>query len=166
MADFIEENLAQGEKIAYRTSLHWMMLLGETLTVAISLPFLLKAFLLWKNPSSDQMEADLGLIACVFIGGVLFLIGFFMGVSDLWRLKTTHYAVTNKRLVLKLGLIDRRLVDTPLGKIESLTVKQGILGRIFNYGTLVLTYTGGSFENLENVRAPLELKKQIESRFN
>lgn len=50
-------------------------------------------------------------------------------------------------------------VELNYEKIESLNVDQNILGRIFNYGTLKLTGTGGSMAKVSYVKNPLEFRR-------
>lgn len=48
---------------------------------------------------------------------------------------TSEFGITNKRVLIKHGFIKRISLETLLNKIEGITVQQGILGRILNYGT-------------------------------
>ena len=78
-----------------------------------------------------------GLIFLFFFGlGLIFWIAAFI------RYKTTELAFTNKRVIAKFGFISRQTVELNLSKVESLQVSQGVLGRIFNFGTLVISGAG------------------------
>jgi hypothetical protein len=48
-----------------------------------------------------------------------------------------------------------------ISKIETVDVMQGILGRIFDYGTVVIRGTGSGIEPLRHIAAPLELRNAI-----
>lgn len=52
---------------------------------------------------------------------------------------TTDLGVTNKRVIAKWGLISRRTVEQRIQKIESIRVNQGVVGRLFDYGTIMTT---------------------------
>lgn len=69
------------------------------------------------------------------------------------------YAVTNKRVIIKTGVISRRTVELVLAKCEGIQVVQGIAGRIFGYGSIVVT-TGGT-TNFITIMLPIRsgLKK-------
>lgn len=70
------------------------------------------------------------------------------------------YAVTNKRVVLKTGVVSRRAVDLVLAKCEGLHIKQSIFGRIFNFGTITVT-TGGASSSYPYIADPLVFRKEI-----
>ena len=70
------------------------------------------------------------------------------------------YAVTNKRVVLKTGVISRRAVDLVLAKCEGLHINQSILGRIFGFGTITVT-TGGVASSYPFIANPLAFRREI-----
>ncbi len=74
---------------------------------------------------------------------------------------STDLGVTNKRVVGKWGLISRRTIEQRLDKIEGVQVHQGILGRILNYGTIIVTGTGGSGVPIQNIANPLEFRSAV-----
>jgi uncharacterized membrane protein YdbT with pleckstrin-like domain len=76
---------------------------------------------------------------------------------------TTELAVTNKKVIGKAGLIRRVSIDMPLGKLESITVDQGIIGRILNYGTIVVRGVGGNAVRFPNIGSPLEFRRTVAS---
>ena len=86
-----------------------------------------------------------------------------IGIPGLLRLIGTEMGVTSRRLILKTGIIARRTNEIQIIKIETVEIGQGILGRIFSYGTVRATGTGTSDVSLVLVSDPLRVKKQIES---
>lgn len=82
---------------------------------------------------------------------LLILLGFMMGrvgillglIGAVWagyRLLiywTTELAVTNKRVIAKSGIIRRNVIDIANTKIEGVTYHQGLVGRIFGYGSVI-----------------------------
>ncbi len=74
---------------------------------------------------------------------------------------TSEFAVTNRRVIIKVGLISRRTVELKLEKIESIGVEQSIFGRIFGYGTIVVKGTGGTNEPFRGLARPLEFRKAV-----
>lgn len=97
-------------------------------------------------------------------GLLLILLGIGLGIGTLAQYLTSEFAITNKRVVLKTGLIRRQAVEPLLQKVEGMGVDQSILGRIMNYGTVVFSGTGGSADGFEYVSAPLNLKKNLWKR--
>lgn len=73
--------------------------------------------------------------------------------------KSTELAVTNKRIIVKSGLIQRNTIEMFLEKVESIQVDQGIFGRLFDFGSITISGTGGDKSPVRNVSKPLEFRK-------
>ena len=69
-----------------------------------------------------------------------------------WR--TTHFAVTDKRVAYQSGLISRRGVSIPLNRVNNVNFDQGIIARMLNNGTVTIESAGESgdsvFRNIPN----------------
>lgn len=61
---------------------------------------------------------------------------------------TTHYGFTDRRLVVRTGLIRRRRSDLPYSRIANVSYKRTLLDRLWGSGTLVLTTTAGTLLDL------------------
>jgi len=75
---------------------------------------------------------------------------------------TSEFAITNKRIIMKVGLIRRRTLEMNLQKIETVNINQGILGRILGYGTVTIIGTGGTRESFPRIANPLEFRKRFQ----
>ena len=93
------------------------------------------------------------LLLPVFGIGLIFLV-----IAHI-RYKSTELAVTTKRIIVKSGFIRRQTVEINLSKAESIQVDQGILGRMFDFGTLVISGTGTSHAPLVGISEPLAFRK-------
>ncbi|MDP0563304.1 MAG: PH domain-containing protein [Candidatus Endonucleobacter sp. (ex Gigantidas childressi)] len=78
-----------------------------------------------------------------------------------WR--NTEQGVTNKRVIYKHGIISRKTYEMKLSAIESIIIKQGILGRILGYGTIIITGRGASDVTIRWITDPMRVKREIES---
>ena len=87
---------------------------------------------------------------------------FTLFISPLIAINTSEFCITNRRIVMKTGMIVRRTMEMNLSKIESVNVEQNILGRILDYGRVIIHGTGGSTENFSYIKAPAEFRKQFE----
>jgi uncharacterized membrane protein YdbT with pleckstrin-like domain len=74
---------------------------------------------------------------------------------------TTEFAVTNRRLIAKTGLIRRQTLEILLSKVESVSVDQNILGRVLNFGTVTVTGTGGTSESFLAIVDPINVRNKI-----
>ena len=73
-------------------------------------------------------------------------VGFVTIIPPLISMFTTVLVFTNKRVIGKTGLIKTRELDSPLNKINNVLVTSGLVGKIFNYSTVVITTSSGSYE--------------------
>lgn len=95
--------------------------------------------------------------------GVLLLPAFglgliFLGIAYV-RYKSVELAVTTKRIIVKHGFISRQTVEINLDKVESIQVEQGLLGRLLNFGTLIVSGTGTSHAPLNGIAEPMGFRK-------
>ena len=87
-------------------------------------------------------------------------IGILFWISAAIKYYTTELAVTNKRVVAKFGLIRRDTVEMNIPKIESLRVEQSFLGRIFNYGSILISGAGNPQAPIPGISDPLRFKNR------
>ena len=78
----------------------------------------------------------------------------------------SEYGITNKRVLMKTGLIQRDSFELFLDKIEAVHVDQTITGRLFNYGSLVIIGTGGSTDSFLNLPSPLKFRTMIQQQID
>lgn len=78
----------------------------------------------------------------------------------------SEYAVTNKRILLKTGWIQRRSIEIFLDKVEAIEVDQTIAGRLFNYGALTVVGTGGSRDPFLYAPDPLLFRKKAQQQID
>ena len=98
-----------------------------------------------------------------FISLRSFLTLFILPILDSW---TSEYAITNKRVIIKVGLIRRRTVEMNISKIESINVNQSVLGRILGYGDISIAGTGGTKEYFDTLSSPIQFRKKFQELQN
>ncbi len=99
----------------------------------------------------------------LIILGFLLLLVFGLGLI-FWliayiKYKTTELAITNKRVIAKFGFISRKTVELNINKVESIQVDQSILGRIFDFGTLVVSGAGNPQAPIPGISNPMAFRK-------
>ena len=91
------------------------------------------------------------------------LIGLIWLIRDLIKFFTTKLIITNKRVNGKTGLINTNELDSPLNKINGIQVKQGLFGKMFNYGTISIT-TASTLFNFDYIDKPNEFKNILNNQ--
>jgi len=100
----------------------------------------------------------------IFVGPALLclvVIGIVWLIAALIRNATSEFAVTNRRVIVKEGLIRRNTLELNLAKVESIGVDQTLLGRMLNYGTIVVVGTGGTREPFTSLADPIGFRRAV-----
>ena len=137
-----------GEQIEYRANLHWLVFI---------LPTLLFIAAIW-------LFFSLGGSIAKFLALILIVGALVTGLHAVIERMTSEFAVTNKRVLIKTGLIRRHSLETLLTKIESIGVAQSILGRILGFGTIVISGTGGSKEPFHRIANPMMFRRRVQEQ--
>jgi len=80
------------------------------------------------------------------------------------RYATSEFAITDRRVIIKVGWIGRRSLELLLSKIESIAVEQDLEGRLFDFGTIVVMGTGGTREPFQGIRSPIEFRNSVQTQ--
>ena len=139
---YVEENLLPGEAVVYKAGLHPILFLAPALLVLLGVVLLLERLPAWA----------------------VVIIGVFFGLGRWIRVASSEFAVTDKRVVIKVGFIRCHTLEMVLGKVESVGVSQSVAGRVLGYGDIIVTGTGGTRELFRDITAPLEFRRQVEAR--
>jgi uncharacterized membrane protein YdbT with pleckstrin-like domain len=99
------------------------------------------------------------------VAGMLLLPLFGLGLVFLaWvyiLYKTTEIAITNKRIIAKFGFISRSTIEINLPKVESVQVDQSVMGRMLDYGTIVISGAGAPNLSIPGAAEPLLFRKHF-----
>jgi uncharacterized membrane protein YdbT with pleckstrin-like domain len=97
--------------------------------------------------------------------GILFLAAFGLGLVFLgaaWvRYRSTELAVTSRRVVAKFGFIRRRTIEMNLAKVETVQVEQSVAGRLFDFGSLIISGAGIPQEPIPGISQPMEFRRRL-----
>jgi uncharacterized membrane protein YdbT with pleckstrin-like domain len=151
---YVDSNLLPNERVIYRAHLHWAVY------IPCSFLFVLGLYLFFAVGPIGQ---DQGGIHNVF-GGIFVFMGIVLFPFAWRKMKTSEFAVTDKRVVIKVGLVRRRSLELLLRQVEGIGVDQGILGRIFGYGVITVGGTGGTKEPFRSISDPLEFRRQVQAQ--
>lgn len=143
---YIESSLIAGEQVVHTARIHWKIFV---IPVLLATSGILLARLLGEHPIG------------IGIAVAFFLVASFFGLRGFVRYKTSEFGVTDKRVIIKVGLIRRQTLETLLAKVEGVGVDQTVLGRILNFGTITISGTGGTKEFFKDVGKPLEFRRAV-----
>lgn len=76
-------------------------------------------------------------------------------------IRSNEAGITDKRVIAKTGLIKRDTIEIGIKKVSSLQIKQGILGRILGYGSLIICDVGASRAPIKYIKNPMEFRRKF-----
>jgi len=147
---YVTSVLQPGENIRYATKIHWIVYVPGVAFLLMGIAVYLMAL---QPMSTYWIWAWISgfLLACAAVA-------LFVAWFQRW---TTEIAVTDRRIIYKRGFIRRHTIEMHLDKVESIDVDQSILGRIFNYGDLLIRGVGIGIEPLKNIGSPIEFRNHV-----
>lgn len=150
---YVRRVLQPGETVVYATKLHWFLYLRAILLLIICAILAVAASFTADNPN---ITLALHIAAVVFA-----LLALWSALYAFVRRATTELAVTNQRVIYKDGLLARHTLEMNRARVESVAVDQTILGRIFDYGTVIVRGTGSTLEPIRNISDPLTFRSHL-----
>jgi uncharacterized membrane protein YdbT with pleckstrin-like domain len=150
---YVTRVLQPGERIVYATKLHWFVYLRALVLLVICLALALAA---WKTSDNANLNLAFGIAAAMFA-----LLALASGLRAFVKRTSTELAVTDQRVIYKTGLVARHTLEMNRARVESVTVDQTVIGRLFSYGTVVVRGVGSAFEPIRNISDPLEFRSHL-----
>jgi uncharacterized membrane protein YdbT with pleckstrin-like domain len=161
-----KRNLQENEELMYVPGPHWFYTVKYMI---LSLPLFVILLILWNYaedyaasgwfPGIETAEDFQFVLRYAFLAAVLLVLVVF--ICRIIMFICVEYGVTNKRLIFKRGVLRRVAAEIPIDKIESICCIQGLLGMIFNYGTIRVSGIGGSMSAFRMVGHPYALRRKI-----
>ena len=89
------------------------------------------------------------------------VIGIFIFIARYIEKWTTERALTNKRLIIKRGLISRKTEEISCNRIEEVNLSQTVIQRILGSGDILVRGVGAGEIFLRNIDDPIGVQKKI-----
>jgi uncharacterized membrane protein YdbT with pleckstrin-like domain len=165
---YAEKSLVPGETLLYQTRHHWMVLLGPLLigVVLAGLGVGCLAELVAAKEGKGMLVgvSETGVHATQIAGALLIVVAIAILAFGLAKRNATEMAVTNKRVLIKTGMGNRRTLDLMLSRVESIAVEETFWGRMMGYGSVVVRGTGGTPESFVMISHPQEFRRNVQGQ--
>lgn len=149
LGSYTAATLQENEQPLHHTAIHWMALsgsiIGAVLTLIVILPIAM--FAAWKD---------------FYWAWLLLVIPLGILASAIVTVRTSELVITDRRVLIKVGFIQRHTFEMFISKIESVAVFQSMMGKLLDYGTVTIRGTGGSSESFGTIAAPLQFRDAIQ----
>lgn len=146
---YLQKSLAPGEAVVAVFKLHWIVWIRFWVVIVlgiVAVGALLIAQIAW------------GALAAAVVAILV------AGYQWLW-LRGIEQAVTNRRVVRKVGIVSRSTTELRLASIETVDLHQGVWGRILGFGNVEITGRGETAMSLYRIADPIAVKRDIESAY-
>jgi len=141
---YVERSLMPNERVVFRTRLSGVLFAAPA---ALALAALLLMPL--GHPG-------------LWTGLFLLLIAIVFTLLRLLSFVSSEFAVTDKRVIMKVGVLQRRTLEMQLAKVEAVAVTQSLAGRMLGYGDILVSGTGGTKELFRQIGRPLEFRRAVQ----
>ncbi|MGV9797989.1 PH domain-containing protein [Mycobacterium sp. NPDC003449] len=130
-----ENVLANDEQVVLHRHPHWKRMTGAVLVLLLA-----SAAAAFVAGAVNAMDWQASAKRVVFIViGVIWLV--LIGWLTVWRFLswwTTHFVITDRRVMFRHGVLTRSGIDIPLARINSVEFRHGISDRILRTGSLII----------------------------
>mgnify|MGYP001552597684 FL=1 len=127
--------LNDNETVSVDLHPHWWFLMGPIVVMTSSIAAAVITLMVTEPDSTTRTIA-----AWVSIGA--------MALSALWlisrygRWLTTHFVITNRRVIFRTGLLTKRGIEIPIDRVNTVHFQQGLLERLVGTGELLIESGG------------------------
>ena len=151
---YVSSVLREGETVTHQGKIHWIVFLR-------SIVFLILALLVLLFTNTGPLATSEFSLAGKIVAGLLALTAIWFGAHAFIVWWSTELVTTNQRCIVKVGFIRRHTWEINAGKVEGVEVSQTILGRILDYGTILVKGTGSGSAPVRFVRAPVAFRNAV-----
>jgi membrane protein YdbS with pleckstrin-like domain len=150
---YIKNHLMDGEEVVKEARLNRIVYLPAVILLALSVVLFAEVY---RSGARSKVamalpEAFLAMAAVAAIPAFI-------------RRSSSEFAVTDRRVVVKVGFLRRHSTEILLRQVEGITVDQGILGRVFGYGTIIVEGTGSDRTPYKGIAAPLKFRLAVQEQ--
>lgn len=154
-AKFSKDSLHTEEEILSTAKTHWFVTL-KIIVLQLLITALCAIMLIYQT--SEFYDTNMIASLCLTVAAILLLLTRLrINVLD----KCREFVVTDKRIIIKYGIISRETKEFRYEKVESCDVSQNIIGRILQFGSIIILGVGGSGNREHYVKDPFAFRQYI-----
>jgi uncharacterized membrane protein YdbT with pleckstrin-like domain len=147
---YIREILRSDEKLLATGYIHWIVYWPAIVLMALAV---ISLIVLGFGSIVDRI-----IFVLLALGAVYF------AIKEWFQQWITEIAVTDRRVIVKTGLIRRHTAEMNMDKVESVTVYQPMLGRLLDFGSVQVRGTGEGLGHLDYIKSPILLRNTITAK--
>jgi uncharacterized membrane protein YdbT with pleckstrin-like domain len=171
--EYIRQSLSDDETLIHIAQFHWMYTVQAFFNIFFGVLFsfaILWVGIHYQPEMFGQVSNSPSLLSKLhslhpgikIVAFLVFLLSILKCVQMMIIKATTEIGVTDIRMVYKRGLVSRAVGEINIDRVEGVNVLQGIMGRLFGYGRVMVRGMGVGEVVLPPVAQPIRFKKAIE----
>ncbi|GJL85387.1 MAG: membrane protein [Micavibrio sp.] len=169
---YVQQSLGPHEELVHIGKFHWMYTVQAFMSIfwglLLSIVVLVGSVIMYAQ--MGKIPPDMAMVDAVRslhpglrgLSFIVFIFGLLSFAQMMVAKATTEIAITNTRLVYKRGLVARHVGEMSIDRIEGVNVLQSILGRLLNYGRVMVRGMGIGEVVLPPIEDPIAFRKAIE----
>jgi hypothetical protein len=158
---YVDGLLSTGERITRRERQHWFILVNRAKWALLALVAAVVILFLSGNLGDDGFFGTVGdITGYVVLIAVVVSIAYMLWAFLSWQ--NEEFVITNRRVVVVGGVINKHASDSSLEKINDAKIEQSLFGRMFNFGDLdILTAADTGVDHMQMLADPIEFKRSM-----
>jgi membrane protein YdbS with pleckstrin-like domain len=155
-----KKNFQVGEFVICSPCLHWIFIIKSFLFFLLAAVVFFVGIFAFTGGFPVKYLYIFGLIKnlALFILLAAALVHFILRIAEYINIE---YCITNKRILIKKGILNTLIYEMPINKIESVICTQGLLGILFKYGTIYVSGIGAGFPRFSSICKPLMVRRAL-----
>jgi len=127
--------LAGDERVVLHRHPHWKRLIGPVFVLLLATAvagFGLGVVnrMTWEQTAKNIVMIVIGVIWLILVGWLV--------AWPLLNWRSTHFVITDRRVMFRHGVMTRSGIDIPLARINSVEFRHGLVDRVLRTGTLII----------------------------
>ncbi len=141
MSTFAENNLRKGEEILLKGKVNPLCAFSQILWCLVVLAAAIAVSIIMGG---NENLKDMSLVITLIVWIAFIVIGVLPLLYRIIYLCSMSLAVTNKRVIGKVGIIKKNTLDYPIEKVDNISTENSFWGAILKYHTVTVLGGGGS----------------------
>lgn len=151
--------LSDGETVAFEMRPHWRALVVPGLVLVLVVFGAAFGLTMVNNRLSEGSTTSTVSTWVIWVVALFVFVVFVIRPFLYWV--TTQYVFTNRRIIVRSGLVARHGRDMPLSKVNNVSFDVSVPGRLLNYGTLTIDSASDEALIINDVPSVEQIQREV-----
>ncbi len=150
-----ERLLNDNETVSVDLHPHWWFLVAPVSAMVLAITAAVVTLVVTEPDSSVRPVAAWAVLGALALSALWL-------VSRYGRWLTTHFVITNRRVIFRTGLLTKRGIEIPVDRVNTVHFHQGLLERLVGTGDLLIESGGETGQQrFTDIRQPDRVQRVI-----